>query len=90
MNSLKNKLIFAVIFGALLVGGCTGEYDLAPIVEHENDVSKAYYPSSGDKPAAVVVDKNGDVIYYRLNGYGKMRDRRVLFNVKDFLDCTKP
>ncbi|MCP4100364.1 MAG: hypothetical protein GY750_02895 [Lentisphaerae bacterium] len=74
----------SVCLTCLLAAGCTGEYDLAPLVGHENDVEKVYYPSSDYKPAAVVVDKNGDVTYYRLNGFGKLKDKKRLFNIKEF------
>lgn len=77
-------MLFVVLFLSSCFGGSTPK-DLQPIIDGQfKNAQAVYYPSTDGKASAVVVDKNGDVYYIRLNGYGELRDNKRLFNVKDY------
>ncbi len=86
MLKYKNKLL-AVLLSMLLVSlaGCWSSTpsDLAPIINGRHDVDKIYYLSTDDKVAAIVITKGGDLYYYRANGFGTLRDEKLLFNIND-------
>lgn len=59
--------------------------DLQPIISGQfQDAKAVYYPSTDFKVSAVVVDKDGNVYYLRMNAVDQMRDNIKLFNVNDF------
>lgn len=59
--------------------------DLQPIIEGQfKDAKSVYYPSTDYKAAAIIIDKQGNVWYLRMNGVANMRDKVQLFNVSEF------
>ncbi len=78
------KLILVAII-SITLSGCLSSTpkDLEPIIRGKHDVSKIYYPSTDSKVSAIVVTKDGEVYYYRLNGFGEPRDEVFLFNKND-------
>jgi len=88
LNLLTVVLAVNLIF---LLSACITNHqaELSPIIDARGDVVKAFYPSTNDIPCAVVVTKSGDVYYYRLNGFGQLRDVNKMFNVQDFRGINK-
>ena len=60
--------------------------DMEPVIDGRFDNYKSvFYPSTDCiKVCAIVVDKNGDVWYLRMNAYGTVRDEKKLFNLSDY------
>ena len=59
--------------------------DMKPIIDGKyKDARSVYYPSTDQKVAAIIVHKNGNVWYLRMNAAGNMRDEIRLFNVSDY------
>jgi hypothetical protein len=85
----KNKILTIISITSLFfLSGCfpmadSSPKDLAPIINGKHDVAKVYYPSTDHKVSAVVVTKSGDVYYYRANGFGDLKDEKLLFNIHD-------
>jgi hypothetical protein len=58
--------------------------DLEPIINGRfKDAKAVYYPSTDYKVSAIVIDKNGNVWYLRMNSSAEMRDEKQLFNVSE-------
>jgi len=76
----------AVTLVAVLFTSCGSKpQDLQPIIEGKfKDAKAIYYPSTDDKVAAIVIDKDGNVWYFRLNGFSQLRDEKQLFNVSQY------
>ncbi len=76
-------LLVAVLFTSCIPS--TKPKDLEPIISRQfKDAKAVYYPSSDYKAAAVIVDKNGNVWYVRLNATGELKDNKQLFNVSEY------
>lgn len=82
---MKKLLLLAIIaIGLLSCGFNTTPKDIQPYLYGElKDFKQIYYPSSDYKACAVVVAKNGDVYYLRVNGYGTLMDNQKLFNINE-------
>lgn len=75
---------FIVIIGLSSCGGSKPS-DLDPVINNNfKDAKTVFYPSSDFKVSAVIVDRNGDVWYLRMNGIGQLKDQQKLFNVSDY------
>jgi predicted small secreted protein len=90
MKNLKTKLSYALytlLVAVLLVGCNTYEStprDLEPIINGKfKDAKAVYYPSTSRQVSAIVVDKDGNVWYLRMNMVDQMRDEKQLFNVSE-------
>lgn len=89
MKNLRTKLSYAfyTLLVAVLFTGCSIEStpkDLEPIINGQfKDAKAVFYPSTDGKVSAVVVDKDGNVWYLRMNGFSTMRDEKKLFNVSE-------
>jgi len=89
MKNLRSKLSYAIytVLVAVLLVGCdisSNPQDLEPIINGRFKEAKAvYYPSTDNKVSAVVIDKNGNVWYLRMNAFSEMRDEKQLFNVSE-------
>ena len=82
---MKSLTLILLIASLLIISGCGSSTpkDLEPIINGKHEVHKVYYPSTDNKVSAIVVTKGGDVYYYRANGFGELRDEKLLFNVND-------
>ena len=88
MKNLRTKLSYALytLLVAVLFTGCleSTPKDLQPIIDGRFKGAKAvYYPSTDYKVAAIVIDKNGNVWYLRMNGVDQIKDEKELFNVSE-------
>ncbi|MRT17764.1 hypothetical protein F3C99_12455 [Vitellibacter sp. q18] len=89
MKNLRNKLSYALytLLVAVLLVGCdmsSTPQDLEPIINGRfKDAKAVYYPSTDYKVSAIVIDKNGNVWYLRMNSSAEMRDEKQLFNVSE-------
>jgi hypothetical protein len=89
MKNLRTKLSYALytLLVAVLFVGCIVEStpkDLEPIINGKfKDAKAVYYPSTSSQVSAIVVDKNGDVWYLRMNKVDQIRDEKQLFNVSE-------
>jgi len=89
MKNLRTKLSYALytLLVAVLLVGCTPEStprDLEPIINGKfKDARAVYYPSTSSQVSAIVVDKDGNVWYLRMNMVDQMRDEKQLFNVSE-------
>jgi hypothetical protein len=89
MKNLRTKLnyVLCALLVAVLLVGCdihSTPQDLEPIINGRfKDAKAVYYPSTDGKVSAVVIDKDGNVWYLRMNGFAEMRDEKQLFNVSD-------
>lgn len=81
-------ILAAVLFQSCLTGGKPS--DLQPIINGKfKDAKAVYYPSTDDKVAAIVIDKDGNVWYLRMNFFSQMRDEKQLFNVSQYCATGK-
>lgn len=82
------KKVFLIISVIFVLSSCTNgskQSDLAPIINGQfKDAKSVFYPSTDYKVAAVIVDKNGDVWYLRMNGNAVLKDYVKLFNVSSY------
>jgi hypothetical protein len=89
MKNLRNKLSYTLytLLVAVLLVGCdmsSTPQDLEPIINGRfKDAKAVYYPSTDYKVSAIVIDKNGNVWYLRMNSSAEMRDEKQLFNVSE-------
>lgn len=88
MKNLRTKLSYAfyTLLVVVLFTGCVESTpkDLEPIINGQfKDAKAVFYPSTDHKVSAVVVDKDGNVWYLRMNGFSTMRDEKKLFNVSE-------
>jgi hypothetical protein len=93
-TTFKSSLLFrpaqlaAILLLAAVFSGCfdgSKVKDMQPIVDGRfKDAKAVFYPSTDFKVAAIVVDKDGNVWYLRLNGDAEMRDEKQLFNVSQY------
>lgn len=61
--------------------------DLEPVINGRfSDAKAVYYPSTDYKVSAIVIDKDGNVWYLRMNAFSEMRDEKKLFNISDYLE----
>lgn len=80
----KIGIYIAILLGFTACGGSTPS-DLEPVINNNfKDAKTVFYPSTDFKVSSIVVDKNGDVWYLRMNGFGQMKDRLKMFNVSDY------
>ncbi len=87
MKKLKMILVGLVLFtfSSCILFYSSKPKDLEPIINGQfKDAQKVFYPSTDFKVSAIVVDKNGDVWYLRMNGEAEMKDNVKLFNVSEF------
>lgn len=82
------KVFFILLFIQISFSSCienNSPTDFAPVIDGQfKDNKVVFYPSTDNKISAIVVDKNGDVWYLRLNGFGALKDNKKLFNVNDY------
>ena len=89
MKNLRTKLSYAlyILLVAVLFTGCTvgsTPKDLEPIINGKfKDAKAVYYPSTSSQVSAIVVDKEGNVWYLRMNMVDQIRDEKQLFNVSE-------
>lgn len=91
MENRKTGLSYLIylLLVVLIFTGCdsSSPKDLEPVINGRFKQAKAiYYPSTDIKVSAVVVDKNGDVWYLRMNALADMRDEKILFNISEYCD----
>lgn len=84
----KTAICLYLVLVAVLFTGCLPETtprDLEPVINGQFKQPKAvHYPSTDYKVAAVVVDKDGNVWYIRMNAKGQVKDNKQLFNVSEY------
>ena len=90
MKNLRAKLSYATytLLVAVFLVGCSmpesTPRDLEPVINGKFKGAKAvYYPSTSSQVSAIVVDKDGNVWYLRMNMVDQMRDEKKLFNVSE-------
>lgn len=90
-----SKLIrISVLFVSVVIGiafqsciNSSNPNDLKPIIDGRfKDAKAVYYPSTDYKVSAVIVDKNGDVWFIRMNSDNVpvVKDDKILFNVTQY------
>lgn len=90
MKNLKRTFSYSLctVLVAVLLFGCdisSTPQDLSPIINGRfKDAKTVYYPSTDNKVSAIVIDKNGNVWYLRMNAFSEMRDDKKLFNVSEY------
>lgn len=89
-NMIKMKNNF-ILIATLLIVTCaliasiraksTSE-DIYKVIKIKHpDFKKIFYPSTGNSASCIVITKNGDIYYYRMNAFSSIKDEKFLFNI---------